>query len=77
MPKPLALLDRVMELIESGGLILPVYDPIAMKLQEVLGREPTDEELAEELGMTATRVRQMRLASIRPASRSSSSSPTQ
>jgi len=41
---------------------------IAMKLQEELGREPTDEELAEELGMTATRVRQMRLASIRPAS---------
>ena len=41
---------------------------IAMKLQEELGREPTDEELAEELGMTATRVRQMRMASIRPAS---------
>jgi RNA polymerase primary sigma factor len=41
---------------------------VAMKLQEELGREPTDEELAEELGMTATRVRQMRLASIRPAS---------
>jgi RNA polymerase primary sigma factor len=41
---------------------------IAMKLQEELGREPTDEELADELDMTATRVRQMRLASIRPAS---------
>ncbi|HTQ49541.1 MAG TPA: sigma-70 family RNA polymerase sigma factor [Candidatus Acidoferrales bacterium] len=41
---------------------------IAMKLQEELGREPTDEELAEELGMTASRVRQMRMASIRPAS---------
>ena len=41
---------------------------IAMKLQEELGREPTDEELADELGMTAARVRQMRLASIRPAS---------
>jgi RNA polymerase primary sigma factor len=41
---------------------------IGMKLQEELGREPTDEELAGELGMTATRVRQMRLAAIRPAS---------
>ncbi|HUA39276.1 MAG TPA: sigma-70 family RNA polymerase sigma factor [Candidatus Sulfopaludibacter sp.] len=41
---------------------------IAMKLQEEFGREPTDEELADELGMTAARVRQMRLASIRPAS---------
>ena len=41
---------------------------IAMKLQEEFGREPTDEELADELGMTAARVRQMRLAAIRPAS---------
>jgi len=41
---------------------------VAMRLQEELGREPTDEELADELDMTATRVRQMRLAAIRPAS---------
>ena len=41
---------------------------VAMKLQEVFGREPTDEELAEELGMTSTRVAQMRTAAIRPAS---------
>jgi RNA polymerase primary sigma factor len=41
---------------------------VAMKLQEELGREPTDEELAGELDMTPTRVRQMRLAAIRPAS---------
>jgi len=39
-----------------------------MKLQEMLGREPTDEELADEMGMTANRVRQMRLAAVRPAS---------
>jgi RNA polymerase primary sigma factor len=39
-----------------------------MKLQEELGREPTDEELADELDMTAARVRQMRMAAIRPAS---------
>jgi RNA polymerase primary sigma factor len=41
---------------------------VAMKLQEELGREATDEELAGELDMTPTRVRQMRLAAIRPAS---------
>jgi RNA polymerase primary sigma factor len=40
----------------------------AMKLQEVFGREPTDEELAEEMGMSASRVAQMRTAAIRPAS---------
>src|SRR5580765_1819361 len=41
---------------------------VAMKLQEVFGREPTDEELAEEMGMTPSRVAQMRTAAIRPAS---------
>ena len=41
---------------------------MTLKLQEVFGREPTDEELAVELGTTATRVSQMRIASIRPAS---------
>ena len=41
---------------------------ISMRLQEELGREPTDDELADELGMTPTRVRQMQMASIRPAS---------
>jgi len=41
---------------------------VAMKLQEELGHEPSDEELAAELGTTAGRVSQMRTASIRPAS---------
>jgi RNA polymerase primary sigma factor len=41
---------------------------LSMRLQEELGREPTDEELADELDVTALRVRQMRLAAIRPAS---------
>ena len=61
---------------QSKTIRLPVHlvDKIskmrrtAMKLQEVLGREPTDEELAEELGMTASRVAQLRTAAIRPAS---------
>ncbi len=61
---------------QSKTIRLPVHlvDKIsrmrrtAMKLQEDLGREPTDEELAGELGTTAARVAQMRTASIRPAS---------
>jgi len=38
------------------------------RLQEVLGREPTDEELGQELDTTASRIRQLRAAAIRPAS---------
>jgi RNA polymerase primary sigma factor len=61
---------------QSKTIRLPVHlvDKISrmrrtsMKLQEDLGREPTDEELAAELGTTAARVSQMRTASIRPAS---------
>lgn len=41
---------------------------IAMKLQEVYGRDPTDEEVAEELGVPPGKVTQLRMASIRPAS---------
>ncbi|HMO63800.1 MAG TPA: RNA polymerase sigma factor RpoD/SigA [Verrucomicrobiota bacterium] len=41
---------------------------LAMRLQEEFGREPTDEELAEEMGIPAARVAQWRTAAIRPAS---------
>jgi RNA polymerase primary sigma factor len=61
---------------QSKTIRLPVHlvDKIsrmrrtAMKMQEELGREPTDEELAAEIGTTGARVSQMRTASIRPAS---------
>jgi RNA polymerase primary sigma factor len=61
---------------QSKTIRLPVHlvDKIskmrrtAMRLQEELGREPTDDELGEELGITASRVSQMRMAAIRPAS---------
>ena len=61
---------------QSKTIRLPVHlvDKISkmrrmsMKLQEAFGREPTDEELAAELGTTASRVSQMRIAAIRPAS---------
>ena len=61
---------------QSKTIRLPVHlvDKIsrmrrtAMKLQEILGREPSDDELAEELGISTLRVAQMRTAAIRPAS---------
>jgi RNA polymerase primary sigma factor len=61
---------------QSKTIRLPVHlvDKIskmrrtAMRLQEELGREPTDEELGEELGITGSRVAQMRMAAVRPAS---------
>jgi RNA polymerase primary sigma factor len=54
---PVHLVDKISKMRRVG-----------MKLQEELGREATDEELADELNMTAARVRQMRLAAVRPAS---------
>jgi len=61
---------------QSKTIRLPVHlvDKIskmrrtAMRLQEEFGREPTDEELGEELGVTASRIAQMRMVAIRPAS---------
>jgi RNA polymerase primary sigma factor len=41
---------------------------VAMQMSEELGREPTDEELAEEVGLSASKVSQLRTVSIRPAS---------
>jgi RNA polymerase primary sigma factor len=40
----------------------------AIKLQEELGREPSNDELAEEVGLPAKKVASLRLAAIRPAS---------
>ena len=61
---------------QSKTIRLPVHlvDKIsrmrrtALKLQEIFGREPTDEELADEMGLSVSRVAQMRTAAIRPAS---------
>jgi len=41
---------------------------VAMKMTEELGREPTDEELAEEIGISSAKVSQLKRVSIRPAS---------
>ncbi len=41
---------------------------VAVQMSEELGREPTDDELAEEIGMLASKVSQLKTAAIRPAS---------
>src|SRR5216683_3152018 len=41
---------------------------VSLQMSEELGREPTDEEVGDELGVTAARVAQMRTAAVRPAS---------
>ena len=61
---------------QSKTIRLPVHlvDKIAklrrtaLKLHEMFGREPTDDELADELGLSTVRVTLMRTASIRPTS---------
>jgi RNA polymerase primary sigma factor len=61
---------------QSKTIRLPVHvvDKIfhirqaAVRLHEALGREATDEELADELNMTAKRVGELRTAAIAPAS---------
>ncbi|MDD5199525.1 MAG: RNA polymerase sigma factor RpoD/SigA [Terrimicrobiaceae bacterium] len=41
---------------------------VAVQMSEELGREPTDDELAEEIGMVSAKVSQLKTAAIRPAS---------
>src|SRR5215207_5519660 len=41
---------------------------VAMQMTEELGREPTDDELAEEIGLSASKVTQLKSAAVRPAS---------
>ncbi len=61
---------------QAKTIRLPVYtadqyyhlSQAELRLQGVLGREATDQELAEEIGVTSTRVSDLRTASICPAS---------
>jgi RNA polymerase primary sigma factor len=41
---------------------------VSLQMSEELGREPTDDELAEEVGLSRRKVSQLKTASIRPAS---------
>ncbi|MEK9773375.1 MAG: sigma-70 family RNA polymerase sigma factor [Opitutae bacterium] len=54
---PVHMVDRVTQIRRS-----------AAKLYEKLGREPTDDELAEELSMPSSRISHLRNVSLRPAS---------
>src|SRR5882724_8627943 len=54
---PVHMVDKISKMKRAAG-----------RLQEVFGREPTDEELGEELCVKASRVAMMRMAAIRPAS---------
>ncbi len=49
MPEAAALLNRITDLIDSGKLILPVFDPITLKLQEVIANGSEDLKELEEL----------------------------
>ena len=40
---------------------------VALQMSEELGREPTDDELAEEIGLASGKVSQLKTVSIRPA----------
>ena len=61
---------------QSKTIRLPVHmvDKIsklhrtARQLHQIFGREPSDEELAEEMGITCSRVAEMRVAGNRPVS---------
>ena len=61
---------------QSKTIRLPVHlvDKIAkikrvsLSMSEELGREPTDQELADEVGLSAAKLSQLRTVSIRPAS---------
>ncbi|MBT5704755.1 MAG: sigma-70 family RNA polymerase sigma factor [Verrucomicrobia bacterium] len=54
---PVHLVDKISKLRRT-----------ASKLQELFGREPTDDELAEEMEMTPRRIARLRNVAIRPAS---------
>src|SRR5215210_6090973 len=41
---------------------------VALQMSEELGREPTDDELAEEVGLASGKISQLKTVSIRPAS---------
>jgi HD-like signal output (HDOD) protein len=52
MPQNGSLLDRIIQLIDSGNLKLPVYDPVALKLQEAIASKTEDILEIEQLIMS-------------------------
>jgi len=54
---PVHLIDKIYKLNRAS-----------LKMSEELGREPTDEELSEEIGISSAKLSQLKTVSIRPAS---------
>src|SRR4030088_1676248 len=54
---PVYLLDKIYKLYRAS-----------LTMSEELGREPTDEELSEEIGISSAKLSQLKTVSIRPAS---------
>src|ERR1700759_5207816 len=54
---PVHLIDKVYKLYRAS-----------LTMSEELGREPTDEELSEEIGISSTKLAQLKTVSIRPTS---------
>jgi len=54
---PVHLIDKIYKLNRAS-----------LQMSEELGREPTDEELAEEIGISSAKLSQLKTVSIRPAS---------
>src|ERR1700687_5702909 len=61
---------------QSKTIRLPVHlvdkiskmPPVSLQMSEELGREPTDDELGDEIGIASGKVSQLKTVSIRPAS---------
>jgi RNA polymerase primary sigma factor len=53
--------------VHLGDKILKIRR-VALQMSEELGREPTDDELAEEIGIASEKISQLKTVSIRPAS---------
>src|ERR1700716_3755394 len=53
-----------------GHLIDKIYklNRASLKMSEELGREPTDEELSEKIGISSAKLSQLKAVAIRPAS---------
>jgi RNA polymerase primary sigma factor len=54
---PVHLIDKIYKLYQAS-----------LTMSEELGREPTDEELSEEIGISSAKLSQLKRVSIRPAS---------
>ena len=52
MPQHGSLLDQIIQMIESGSLSLPVYDPVALKMQEFVANKTEDISEIENLIMS-------------------------